>query len=116
MSKTKPDSFFVEPISFQTLNENYSLRYEPITTDEVPPVLHQAVDNEKSLRGNVTAVYPKGAIGKAWARKKDSTGREWWLVEMEPLKYLSFDAYYSLDDFPTHYIGWMSSRFVKRID
>jgi len=114
MNKFEPDSFFQKPFQFQTLNEDYSLRYEPRISDQVPNEISEGARGP--YHGNSTALYPKGSIGTAWATKKDSTGREWWLVEMEPLKYLKFDAYYSLDDFPTRYIGWMSSRFVKKLD
>ena len=114
--KIEPDSFFGNQFQFQTLNEDYALRYQPLISDTAPVEIWEALPDNRKPRGNIVAVFPKGAIGTAWAHKTDSTGREWWLVEMKPLKYLKFDAYYELDDFPTHYIGWMSSRFVKRIE
>jgi hypothetical protein len=107
-----PDGFFEEPLRFKTINDNYTLRYAPEISDEKP--LNLDID-DKDARGNIIGVYPKGAEGIAWAYKKDATGREWWLVEMAPRTGLSFTLYRDEDDFPTHYYGWMSSRFVEKL-
>jgi hypothetical protein len=104
-----PDEYFKQPIRFQTINNDYALRYSPEITAKAP--LH--VDDEFK-KGNIIALYPKGASGIAWARKTDATGREWWLVEMEPQSLLSFNIYYNEDDKPTWYFGWMSSRFLEK--
>lgn len=92
-----PDEFFKQPVRFKTINNDYALRYTPEITDKRPEV------EDVFTKGNIIALYPKGASGVAWARKTDATGREWWLVEMEE------------EDKPTWYYGWMSSRFLERI-
>jgi len=50
-----PDGYFDQPIKFRILNPRYALRYAPEISDSTPP-----------------------------GYKKDTTGREWWLVEMDP--------------------------------
>lgn len=109
---TSPDGFFDHPIRFKTMNPKYALRYAPEISNKVPEVDFDAKDSGK---GNIMAKYPSGFQGIAWAYKKDATGREWWLVEMEPAFHLEFNRFWDLDDEFTHYYGWMSSRFVERL-
>jgi hypothetical protein len=110
---TYPDGFFDQPIRFKTINPNYALRYAPEISMKVPTYVD--FDSRDSSRGNIMAEYPSGFQGVAWAYKKDATGREWWLVEMEPAFHLEFNRFWDLDDEYTHYYGWMSSRFVERL-
>lgn len=107
-----PDGYFDQPIKFRILNSGYALRYAPEISDSTPPEVYMAKD---STKGNILALYPAGYHGIAWGYKKDTTGREWWLVEMEPAVFLPFNVYYDYDDKLTHYYGWMSSRFVERL-
>ena len=107
---TTPDGFFDQPIRFKTLNDHYALRYAPIITDKQPEV-----DFDEKTKGNIIAEYYKDYEGTAWAYKKDNTGREWWLVEMDPTFALEYNLFYDLDDQHTNYFGWMSSRFVEKL-
>jgi hypothetical protein len=102
------DEFFKQPVHFKTINDDYALRYTPEIMDKSPKVY------DGFTKGNIIALFPKGASGIAWARKTDATGREWWLVEMEPQKLLSFNLFYDEEDKPTWYYGWMSSRFLEK--
>jgi hypothetical protein len=110
---TTPDGFFDHPIRFKTTNPKYALRYSPEISNKQPSYLD--LDARDTTGGNIMAEYPSGSQGLAWAYKKDATGREWWLVEMEPAFYLAFNRFWNLDDEYTHYYGWMSSRFVERL-
>lgn len=105
----KPDEYFKQPVRFKTINNDYALRFSPEITDKGPDL------DEDFTKGNIIALYPKGASGIAWARKTDATGREWWLVEMEPQSLLNFNVFYDEEDKPTWYFGWMSSRFVEKL-
>jgi len=107
---TTPDGFFDQPIRFKTLNDHYALRYAPIITDKQPDV-----DFDEKTKGNIIAEYYKDFEGTAWAYKKDNTGREWWLVEMDPTFALEYNLFWDLDDQHTNYFGWMSSRFVEKL-
>jgi hypothetical protein len=104
----QPDGYFKTPIRFKTINNDYALRFSPEITDKRPDF------DFDSTKGNIITLFPKGATGIAWAHKKDATGRDWWLVEMEPQSNLSYNLYYDEDDKPTWYYGWMSSRFLEK--
>lgn len=103
---------FEKPVPFITLNADYALRYSPEISDLKPDIFESVGE---IVKGNIIAQYPKGAKGIAWGYKKDITGREWWLVEMEPQRKLSFNKFWGNEEFPTSYCGWMSSRFVERL-
>jgi hypothetical protein len=109
----KPEGFFDHPIKFKVLNANYALRYAPAIVDTLP--LEVDFDGRDNGKGNIIALYPASSRGVAWAYKKDNTGREWWLVEMEPAVFLPFKRFWDYDDKLTHYYGWMSSRFVEKL-
>jgi hypothetical protein len=104
-----PDEYFKQPIRFKTINNEYAMRFSPGITDKPPAI------DDPMLKGNIIAMFPKGASGIAWAKKTDATGREWWLVEMEPQASLAYTVFYDEEDKPTWYYGWMSSRFLERI-
>jgi len=108
----RPDGWFDQPVKFRILNSQYALRYTPEITNKTPDIKYLDDDTSK---GNIIALYPAGNRGIAWGYKKDTTGREWWLVEMEPAVFLPYKMYYDYDDKLTHYYGWMSSRFVERL-
>jgi len=105
------DAYFEEPVSFKTLNQGYALRYSPEISNKVPEALDIALGDRTS--GNIIALYPSGAEGIAWGYQKDATGREWWLVEMQPQADLSFTHFWNNEERPTWYFGWMSSRFLQ---
>ncbi|MFT3825749.1 MAG: hypothetical protein QM731_17645 [Chitinophagaceae bacterium] len=109
-----PEHFFETPVKFKTLNEEYALRYSPNLNNDTLEGPFSLFNDEPEPKGNVIALYPKGSRGIAWAYQKDSTGREWWLVEMFP-QILTTSRYYSLDDKLTNNFGWMSSRFVEKL-
>jgi len=108
-----PDGFFPQPVKFRIQQQQYALRYTPEIVDTLPNSLD--LDNRERINGNIIAIYPAGYKGYAWAYKKDRTGREWWLVEMDPAVFLPFSRYWDYDDKLTHYFGWMSSRFVEKL-
>lgn len=102
----------IEPIAFATINDEYILRISPVIDDGTSKL------EDNRFPGNLLAVYPKGSLGTAIAESVDDTGRTWWFVIMrnniEPISTILNDgannssAYYTM--------GWMSSRFVERID
>jgi hypothetical protein len=105
-----PLRLFSKPIHFKTANADYAMRYSPEISDQRPAIFSL----DEPARGNIIAIFPKGAHGIAWGYKKDKTGREWWLVEMDPLNNLSFHKFWHYEKEPTRYCGWMSSRFLER--
>jgi hypothetical protein len=107
---TSPEKYFDQPVFFKTTTDEYALRYSPEITNEAP----EAIDFD-STKGNIIALYPKGSKGKAWGYKKDNTGREWWLVEMDPRPRLSYKMFYDYDEKPTWYFGWMSSKYLEKV-
>jgi hypothetical protein len=108
-----PDGYFDSPVKFRVKNAEYALRYGPAITDTLPADADLTEKNDK--KGDIIAQYPEGSRGYAWAYKKDDTGREWWLVEMEPAVFLSFNRFWDYDNKLTRYFGWMSSRFLEKL-
>lgn len=104
----KPKKYFDEPINFSIDNPNYNIRFQPLINDTT----------ENSLlgtKGNYIAKLPKSATGTAYGSKLDSTGRVWWYVSINPIflknNILTNDKF----NYPTHLIGWISSRYVIQI-
>jgi hypothetical protein len=105
----EPKTLFSKPIKFSTINDSYTLRSAPLK-DDSSTIIYCAMD-----KGNVIAIYPKNSIGKAWA-ETDTTGRIWWFVEMEPVKKLSYNLIFYQDSIPAKILGWMSSRYLKKLE
>lgn len=104
-----PKSIFKSPIKFKVINDKYTLRSSPLVDDTATYIW------DKVTEGNWVERFPKGSTGYAWAEKKDKTGRIWWFVEMEPLKSQKGSSHG--DEFiPTRHLGWMSSRFLKKLE
>ena len=82
---------------FETINNDYNLRISPMIKnfpcDEAPDGLVYC--------GNQYLKLKKGAHGKAISKFKDETGRVWWFTLIEDNK--------------EFHLGWLSSRFVKKI-
>ena len=101
-----------DPVGFQTTNSEYKLRLSPIIDDGV------SILDDKKLPGNLIAIYPKGSEGIAIAESKDDTGRTWWFVLMknnlEPLISIMHEGSNNSSKYYT--MGWMSNRFVKRVE
>lgn len=76
------------------------------------------LENSYKKNGNQIAQLSKGTRGRALAESTDSTGRIWWFIEIDPNEGLSNSAFgpgdYLLTDKPK-IVGWISSRFVKRL-
>jgi hypothetical protein len=45
----------------------------------------------------------------------DNTGREWLFVQIDAAYFTKNDIFYVENKFPTKYIGWISSRFIKAL-
>jgi len=91
---------------FKVKNEKYLLRSSP------------TIDNESNEGiGNVVAEYTTGATGYALAEASEETGRVWWFVVMindvKP-KNSQFSKGNN-NNFPSFYLGWMSSRFLEEL-
>lgn len=104
----KPKSYLREPVKFEVVNDGYRLRYAPEINDSTMHPLFEKM-------GNTLVRLPAGSRGTAYGSRTDSTGRIWWYVAIEPLKGL--ESIVNLNhEFPTHAIGWLSSRYVKEIE
>lgn len=106
----QPLARFEKPVRFKTLNEGYTLR-STTKIDNKPGSI-----NGDDRKGNIVSVYPQNSYGTAWAEKQDSTGRTWWFVEMDPVKSLKDNIIYTLDGGVSRHVGWISSRYVEKIE
>lgn len=89
-------------IAFETINEEYKLRNTPEIIDDI--------------NSNVIAVYPEGSIGTAIFSKEDQeSNRVWWFVIMKNNKSALMDSLDDDSDLDYYSMGWMSSRFLKKI-
>tara|TARA_B110000091_G_C13809688_1_gene474372 strand:- start:2410 stop:3300 length:891 start_codon:yes stop_codon:yes gene_type:complete len=100
------------PIKFTIKNEVYKLRGEPIIDDNGTFIY------DYPEQGNTIAIFKKGSKGKAWAKDNSDPEREWWYVEMEPIQTpLEFDMFNYIDNKnKLRRMGWMSSRFLIKIE
>ncbi|WP_147377301.1 hypothetical protein [Mangrovibacterium diazotrophicum] len=105
-----PQTSFEKPIAFKTTNEKYFLRLNPCINDTI------LLDHDEV--GNIFAEYPKDSDGIAIAEQIDNTGRVWWFVMMKNNIKPNWSLYVNGDnnDSPAYYLGWVSSRFVKKIE
>ncbi len=119
----QPDSLFEKQFRFQVLNDNYKIRSSPVIDDTSYQRWNtdSTADATGNGYGNIVAKLSENAQGTAIGWHTDNTGREWWYVNIDtkykPLKnYLYDDGEYSkANKFPTKIIGWISSRFVKKL-
>lgn len=110
----KPDTVWENPICFEVLNDAYNIRSFP-KVDDLSSQPWTEGRPESPDHGNIIGKLSKGATGTALAKKTDSSGREWWYVEMDEEFYPLGYAYSREMDYPTKVIGWISSRFVKAL-
>lgn len=104
----RPKKYYDTVIKFEVINTPYTLRVTP----EIDTSGFFDYDDTK---GNVMKTYAKGDIGYAFAEQEDKTGRVWWFVVME--SDLKMDKKVTnRDEFEPDYIGWMSSRYLKRLN
>lgn len=104
-----PKTIWSKPIKFNTLNDGYALRSEPIKDDTATYLYGYSVE------GNTVTKYPKNAKGLAWAEYKDKSNRVWWFVEMYPADNLKKNLIYRRDSLVSpRALGWMSSRFLQK--
>ena len=99
----------IDPIRFEIVNDIYYLR-------DTPKIDNETVNDRFETKGNSIGQLVKGQKGTAYKSRVDSTGRVWWLIETEPLDYLRKSFFYRNNAIKTSYIGWVSSRFVKKIN
>ena len=111
-NQPEPDSLFQQPIRFEVLNDNYNVRCEPKINDTTI-FLWQAEQEKIKETGNTIGKLPKGSTGIALGKRTDATGRVWWYAEMDVQYKPEKDVFYVGNKFPTHVIGWISSRFIK---
>lgn len=99
------------PIKFTIENETYKLRGEPII-DDTGTFVYDFYE-----KGNVVAIFKKGAQGRVWAKDKSDPEREWWYVEMDPIQVsLDFDMFsHHAKQGQLRRMGWMSSKFLKEL-
>jgi hypothetical protein len=114
----QPANVFDKPFAFEVVNENYNLRAEPVLDDTSVQhwnVTPEEEENNKG-KGNIIAKLPAGTKGMAVGKKVDNAGREWWYVEIDEDAALRNNAMYENENkLPAKTIGWISSRFVKKL-
>lgn len=111
------------PIAFKVINDEYTLRSSPMINDTF-------TDGPNFINiGNVIAYYKKGTTGTALAEKKDSTGRVWWFVQIDAhiradktelfetsWEYVEVCIRDRVPAIPCYTLGWMSSRYLQKIE
>ena len=106
---TDMNGITIEPTKFQIINDTYFIRDSP--------KIDNVTENERfETKGNSIGEFLKGQKGTAYKSSTDSTGRVWWLMESEPLDSLQNSYFYNESKIKTSFIGWISSRYVKRIN
>ncbi len=107
-----PVKYFDKPIKFEISNNNYKIRLSPLLDDTTE------IGYCGELRkGNWVGKIKSGTLGYALSEKSDATGRIWWFVAIVPNSQLSESLFYDVKEEPESYkLGWISSRFVKRIE
>jgi hypothetical protein len=102
----------MHPIPFVVSQEGYQLRSSPIVFDSLDTDLSDM--EEVEVRGNILARFQKGSRGLAVAKQADATGREWWFVVMDGEAKMIYTRFYSKQ--AASVCGWMSSRFLSRVE
>jgi hypothetical protein len=96
---------------YETILETYKLRGTPAIDDNIK--LYEE-DDEK---GNVIAAYPKHSVCIKLAEATDKDGKVWWFVKMRNNMIPTKNRIYRGDDkTPYNSFGWLSSRFLKKLD
>ena len=106
---------FMPPQKFEIENSYYNLRFSP----DILSGLQEGWYDFKPIKGqNIIATYQAGDEGDAYADSTDSTGRVWWFVIMNKEPNSGETLFYQGRNSDKNYklIGWISSRYVKRID
>ncbi len=111
-----PQKYFKNPVYFEVLNNDYKVRNSPVIND---------IDDKRGgyggthFIGNNIDTLKRGTKGRAIAAQTDNTGRVWWLVEIDR----DYNEYGNLFHRPLEdsihkasRMGWISSRFVKKIN
>ena len=99
---------YIEPMKFEIIKDKYFIRDSPKIDDE-------SESERFESKGNSIGEFVKGQKGTAYMSKTDSTGRVWWLMQSEPLDSIQNSFFYNTNKTKTSYVGWISSRYVKKI-
>jgi predicted nuclease of restriction endonuclease-like (RecB) superfamily len=103
-----PSTYWSEIKKITILNDNYSLRFEPIIDDTSETYKLNEIE-----KGNCIGKIPKGSRAIALSEKTDNEGRVWYFVALLPEVELIETLYYDMNSDPRSYkYGWVSSRFV----
>lgn len=108
-----PNAYLDTPIPFKTITKKYNLRFDPTINDT------SIIETDMEIfNGNIIGELTNNSKGFALAEKTDKTGRVWWFVAIKANSVLKNSIYYSVDLPQEHdyYLGWISSRYVERLD
>ena len=87
------------------VNKKYFLRTSP----EIIKRIESKLDDDQE--GNIAHICTTGEQGIAYASQTDSTGRVWWFV---CIKNMNTNPKTEFPEKGSYYLGWMSSRYVKK--
>lgn len=110
-----PTDQFENPIKFRVINDRYNMRIEP----EIKNLKENSNDFDPIEGQNISASFTTGDTGTAIAKKVDETGRVWWLVIMDTMPTPQFPKLFyegNNDIFNYKPVGWISSRYVEKIE
>lgn len=110
-----PSDQFENPIKFRVINDRYNMRIEP----EIKNLKENSNDFDPIDGQNISASFTTGDTGTAIAKKVDETGRVWWLVIMDMMPNPQFPKLFyegNNDIFSYKPVGWISSRYVEKIE
>ncbi|MFY0602256.1 MAG: hypothetical protein JXR03_21460 [Cyclobacteriaceae bacterium] len=110
---TKPKQFLESALTFEVKNDNYKLRLSP----NIDGSTYFGYLTEHEQLGNSLGTVNKGTQGIAYAYSIDVTGRTWWYVAISTEYKLNESVLY-MEDLHDNafYVGWMSSRFLTKLD
>ena len=103
------DAPFDQPFRFEVQQNAYNLRVTP----EIDSTAYVYFRGE--WQGNIYHTYSQGRRGTALGQAEDATGRVWGWVRMDPVDSKTDYQMAEHNVVPT-YEGWMSARYLKRLD
>jgi hypothetical protein len=109
-----PKKYLSKPIYFEIIKNNYKLRSAP-KIDDIDSVSYGGGDVQK---GNTIGLLASRTKGRAIAAERDSAGRIWWLVELNPETLIKESVFYEDESSKrvAGKMGWISSRYVKVVN
>lgn len=115
ITETEKYYFLNETVLPETLNFEFIFRIQnsPYYLRATPEIINDDF-HYHYRKGNIIAEFNEGDIGKVLASKTDNSDKTWLFVAMEKPGLKGFHSYDKNRD--ERWLGWMSGRFVEKIN